>query len=65
MNERLLRLSEIIGSKKRGIEPILPISRSAWYLGIKSGKFPKPLRLGERTAAWRESDIQKIVEKGI
>ncbi len=35
-----LRLWQIIGCKKRGIEPLLPISRSTWYAGIASGKYP-------------------------
>jgi len=43
------------------IQPLLPISRAAFYAGVKSGKYPQPLKLGTRTSAWRESDILKIV----
>lgn len=57
-----LRLWQIIGDKKRGIEPLLPVSRSAFYAGIKSGKYPAPIKLSERTSAWRKSDILALLE---
>jgi predicted DNA-binding transcriptional regulator AlpA len=40
---------------------ILPISRSTWLTGIKSGHFPKPVRLGKRIAAWRIEDIRNLI----
>ena len=40
---------------------ILPISRSTWLTGIKSGHFPKPVRLGKRITAWRVEDICKLI----
>lgn len=35
---RFYRVSEIIGCRKKGIPPILPISRAAWYQGVKEGR---------------------------
>jgi len=40
---------------------ILPISPSTWWTGIKSGHFPKPVRLGKRITAWRVEDIRKLI----
>jgi len=40
---------------------LLPISRSTWLTGIKSGHFPKPVRLGKRITAWRVEDICKLI----
>lgn len=40
---------------------ILPISRSTWLTGIKSGHFPKPVRLGKRITAWRVEDIRNLI----
>ena len=40
---------------------LFPISRSAWLEGIKSGHFPKPVRLGKRITAWRVEDIHKLI----
>ncbi len=41
----------------------IPISRSSWYLGIKSGKYPAPVHLGANTTAWRVQDIHTLIEK--
>lgn len=62
MTERLLRLKHIVGSQKDGIEPMLPISRAGWYAGVKAGKFPAPIKLGPRTALWRESDVLALLD---
>lgn len=62
--DRLLRLKDIIGDPKAKppIPPIIPVSKSTWWSGIKTGRFPAPVKLGPRTTAWRESDIQAIIE---
>lgn len=40
---------------------LLPISKSTWLTGVKSGHFPKPVRLGKRIAAWRIEDILNLI----
>lgn len=35
---------------------VFPVSRSAWWAGVKSGKYPKPVKLGPNTTAWRAED---------
>ncbi len=57
-----LRLWQIIGCPKRRIEPLFPVSRSSWYEGVKSGRYPAPVRLGPRTTAWRAVDIRRLIE---
>ena len=59
----LLRLHHIIGDPSRDIPPIIPISKSSWWAGVKTGKYPKPIKLGPRTTAWRAKDIQALVER--
>ena len=56
-----LRIWQIVGDKKRGIEPILPIGRSTFLAGVKSGKYPQPVKLSERTTAWRKADILTLL----
>ena len=51
----LLRLPQVLA--------IIPISRSAWWQGCKTGRYPKPLKLGPRTTAWRSDDIAALVDK--
>jgi predicted DNA-binding transcriptional regulator AlpA len=41
---------------------IVPISKSAWWKGCKSGRFPKPVKLGPRTTAWKAEDIMALVK---
>jgi prophage regulatory protein len=42
----------------------IPVSKSTWWAGIKDGRFPKPIKLGPRTTAWRVEDIRRLIEKG-
>ena len=62
--ERLLRLHQIVGDPRRGIEPLIPVSRATWWSGVKSGRFPKPVKLGPGTTCWRWSDLAKLLEAG-
>lgn len=59
-----LRIWQIVGNPKANppIPPLLPIGKSTWWQGVKSGKFPKPVKLGERTTAWRVEDIRKLMD---
>ena len=42
----------------------IPVSKSTWWAGIKTGRFPKPVKLGPRITAWRVDDIRSLIEKG-
>jgi predicted DNA-binding transcriptional regulator AlpA len=56
---KLFRLREIIGTPDH--PGIIPISRSSWYAGVRKGRFPRPVKLGPRTSAWREADIEALI----
>jgi len=60
-----LRLSQIIGNSKAipPIPAIIPIKKSAWWAGIKTGRFPTPVKLGPNTTAWRVDDIRALIDK--
>ncbi|AHI65211.1 helix-turn-helix transcriptional regulator [Burkholderia thailandensis] len=51
--DSLLRLPEVL--------KIIPVSRATWYEGVKTGRFPAQVKLGPRIAAWRRSDIDRLV----
>jgi prophage regulatory protein len=55
-NERLIRLPEVL--------EIIPIFKSSWWAGVKTGRYPEPIKLGPRTTCWRLSDIQAITLAG-
>jgi prophage regulatory protein len=40
----------------------IPVGRSTWWAGVKSGRFPKPVKLGPRTTAWRVEDIRVLID---
>jgi len=40
---------------------VFPVSRSAWYAGMKAGNYPAPVHLGPRTVAWRVEDIRALI----
>ena len=56
-----LRLRDVIGDKKN--PGIIPVSRSSWYKGIEEGRYPKPVKLGERMSAWRVEDIRQLIDE--
>jgi len=42
---------------------IFPVSKSTWWAGVKSGRFPQSVKLAPRTTAWRVEDIQKLINE--
>jgi len=57
----LVRLWQILGDRRKGIPPIIPISKSSWWAGVKSGKYPKPIKLSARCTCWHVDDIRKLI----
>jgi len=61
-----LRLSQIVGKSATDTAPaipaIFPVSSSTWWAGVKSGRFPRPIKLGPRITAWRVEDIRALIQ---
>lgn len=59
-----LRLSQIIGNRraKPPVPPIIPVSKSTWWEGVRTGRFPKPVKLGARITVWRVEHIRALIE---
>ena len=55
-----IRLRQIIGDKST--PAIIPVSRSSWWAGVRESRFPKSVKLGKRTTAWKVADIRKLIE---
>lgn len=49
-----IRLEEIL--------KLIPVSKSTWWNGCSSGRFPKPYKIGPRTTAWRKKDILDFID---
>lgn len=52
--ERLLRLPEVL--------KLIPVSRSSWWNGVKSGKYPAGRKLSERTTVWLYSSVMALID---
>ena len=39
----------------------LPMGKSTFLNGVKSGKFPQPVRFTQRRPVWRKSDIDALI----
>ena len=50
MGEKILRLPRV--KQDTGL------SRSTIYLEVSRGRFPKPIRLGDRAVGWLEQEVQ-------
>jgi prophage regulatory protein len=56
-----VRLPQIIGDRKKGIPPVIPVSRATWWAGVASGRFPAGVLLGPRTRAWSVESIRTLI----
>lgn len=52
---RLLRIDDVL--------EVIPVSSTTWWEGIKDGLFPKGVKIGSRTVAWRYGDIRDLAER--
>ncbi|MCI7616715.1 MULTISPECIES: helix-turn-helix transcriptional regulator [Desulfovibrio] len=50
-----LRLADVL--------KIVPVCRTAWYNGVKSGLYPKPVALGKRARGYRIEDVRALIDR--
>ena len=50
MSTTILRLPQVKGR--------VGLSRSSIYLAVSQGRFPQPVRLGDRAVGWLESEVE-------
>jgi hypothetical protein len=58
-----LRLKQIIGDAKADppLPPIIPVSRSAWWQGCRTKRYPAPVKIGGRVTVWKVEDIRALI----
>jgi predicted DNA-binding transcriptional regulator AlpA len=47
----------------REVLTVIPVGRSCWWDGVKSGRFPRPVKLSARCTAWKAEDIRELVKR--
>ena len=60
-----LNLKQILGDPKAEppTPPIIPVKKSCWWAGVKTGRFPPPVKIpGGRGTFWRVEDIRALIE---
>jgi predicted DNA-binding transcriptional regulator AlpA len=40
----------------------LSISKTMWYVGVRSARYPKTIKLGPRTSCWRAEAVWNLVD---
>jgi prophage regulatory protein len=48
-----LRLTQVLS--------VIPLGKTSWWEGVRSGRFPKPIKLSPRCTAWRAEDIRDLI----
>lgn len=60
-----LRLSAIVGKPATdtasAIPALIPVCKSTWWAGVRSGRFPQPIKLSARITVWRVEDIRALI----
>jgi len=61
----LYRLKQIIGDRKSNppLAPIVPVSPSTWWRGVREGRFPKPQKLTPGVTVWKGADLIALIEE--
>lgn len=54
-NSGFLRLKQVL--------QLIPVGKTAWYNGVKEGRFPKPIQLSARTVVYRAQDIADLIDR--
>jgi predicted DNA-binding transcriptional regulator AlpA len=45
-----------------GVLQLIPVARSTWWEGVRTGRFPAPVKIGGVTA-WRVEDIHALIAR--
>jgi len=40
---------------------VIPVGKTCWWEGVKSGRYPKPVKLSRRCTAWKAEDIHALI----
>ncbi len=60
-----LRLPQIVGNPTADppIPPLIPVSKSTWWAGIRDGRYPRPIKLSPKVTVWRVEDVRQLIEQ--
>ena len=47
------------------VHRLIPVGKSTWWAGVKSGRYPQPVKLGPGITVWRSHDIRALIADGV
>ena len=50
-----IRLKEVL--------KLIPVGKTSWWEGVRTGRYPQSVKLGPRTTAWRVEDIRAFIDQ--
>ncbi|MCF7995188.1 MAG: hypothetical protein K9L32_00355 [Chromatiaceae bacterium] len=45
---------------ENGVKQMVPVSKSNWMYGCKTGRYPAPTKIGPRLNAWRMGTLRQF-----
>lgn len=63
MNQNTQTIPEAGYMRLPDILKVYPVGKSTWWAKVKQGEYPKPVKLGPNTSAWRVEDIRALINK--
>jgi len=58
----LVRVSQLLGCRRDGIVPILPILRNGICAAIRDGRVPPPIKTGLEVIAWPSEQARAMLD---
>ena len=43
------------------VQGLIPVSATVWWQGIRTGRYPAPVKLGTHAVGWRVEDIRTLL----
>ena len=54
-------LRQIIGDPTSNTPAKIPVGATTWWNGVRSGRYPKGIKISARRTAWRCEDIHALL----
>ena len=47
----------------RQILEVIPVCKSTWWEGVKTGRYPKSVKLSARCTGWKAEEIRALIQQ--
>lgn len=67
LQERYRKLRAASSRPRRArpaLQALIPISEASWWSGVRSGRYPRPIKLSPHVTCWRAADVFALLQPG-